>query len=283
MVFPVSSGRGRRQRYLLALAASFVVIFIACGGFLAHRVAASTLSQAVKINTKVSRGNLVTLSSSQEAAGVLASVQNGNGLLGVVVENDDSLLAINPSHDTVQVAVGGTAPVLVSTLNGPVHSGDRISVSPIAGMGMKAEPGLPLVGYARSDLSAQTADVAERSVKDEDGSVKRVFIGFVNVEINVHTSDLQANAASASRLQTIVRQWTGRDVSLVRIIVALVITVVTLITLSILTYSSIYGSIISIGRNPLAKLSIFRTLRSVLFLELVLGVVAAVLIIFLLR
>jgi hypothetical protein len=260
-----------------------VAVLFAAGGFLSHHVAASTISQAVKIGGTVSRGNLVTLSSSHEGTGTLASVQNGDGLLGVVVEADDSLLAIDPGRGTVQVAVGGTAPVLVSTLNGSIHRGDRVSVSPVAGIGMKSEPGLPLIGYARSDLSARTAITTERSIKGEDGTIKRVLVGFVNVEINVHTSDLQASNTPSSRLQTIVRQWTGRDVSLVRIIVALTITVVTLITLSILTYGSIYGSIISIGRNPLAKLSIFRTLRSVLFLELVLGLVAAVLVVLLLR
>lgn len=281
MVLLAVLGRGRRWYYLPVLVISVVVVLIA--GASLRSAAASTISQAVKIDGQVSRGNLVTLSQSQAGTGVLASVQNGNGLLGVVVEDSDSLLAINPAQGTVQVAVGGTAPVLVSTLNGVVHSGDPVSVSPVEGIGMRAGSGLPLVGYARSDLSAETPDVIQRSVKDKDGKTEHVFVGFVSVEINVHTGNLQANTGQASYIHKVVQRWTGHDVSTVRIILALVITVVTLVTLGVLTYGSIYGSIISIGRNPLAKISIFRTLRSVLFLELVLGTVGVVLVVFLLR
>jgi hypothetical protein len=58
---------------------------------------------------------------------------------------------------------------------------------------------------------------------------------------------------------------------------------VTVLALIILIYGSIYGSIISIGRNPLARYAVFRTLGGVLLMSVVMAIIAGSTIYLLLR
>jgi len=63
----------------------------------------------------------------------------------------------------------------------------------------------------------------------------------------------------------------------------MVVGLVALLSLVTLVYASIYGSIVSVGRNPLAKNAIFRTLGSVMVMAIITVTVACVTIYYLLR
>ncbi len=53
-----------------------------------------------------------------------------------------------------------------------------------------------------------------------------------------------------------------------------------MLALITLIYASIYGSIVSIGRNPLAKYAVFRTLGSVLGLAALTAAISCLIIFF---
>jgi hypothetical protein len=78
-------------------------------------------------------------------------------------------------------------------------------------------------------------------------------------------------------LQRLGQQIAEKQVSPIRIYHSLAITAVSLITALIVIYSGIRNSIISIGRNPMSKKSIFRALLEIIltsFLILIIGLFA---------
>jgi hypothetical protein len=269
--------RIKQQRLKLYMTAWCLLLLVLC---VPGMVSAEAISKAYRIEGNPTNGSLVSLDASKPGTGHLANIENSTDLLGTVVGRDDSLLAIDPADDKVQVAIGGEAPVLVSTVNGDIKTGDMISVSPLTGVGMKAGPGVPVIGTAQADFTARSTGATTRQVTDKNGGTETVSVGFVPVKIQVNNSP--NNAESLNSLQRIVQGLTGRVIPTVRIILSLVIAVITLITLTTLIYGSIFGSIISIGRNPLAKSDILKSLRSVLVLALLLALVAGVALVLLL-
>jgi hypothetical protein len=180
------------------------------------------------------------------------------------------------------VATTGTASVLVSTLNGDIKVGDQVAVSPFNGVGMKATSGSKVVGLAQTDFNGGTAGATTDEVTTKDGHAHSVKVGYLRVNIALGTNSSVASG-NVNGLQKIVQSITGHTVPTIRIIISLAVAVIALLALITLVYASIYGSIISIGRNPLAKYAVFRTLGSVLGLALLTSVVAGITIFFLLR
>lgn len=256
------------------------------GVFMVARVAAATanLSHAYHASTDLRKGALVSLDPSRANTVQLANTNNAARLLGVAVSTNDSLLAVETSNGLAQIATSGTANALVSTLNGEIAVGDQIAVSPFDGIGMKAAPGSRVIGLAQIAFKMGTPGAGRQSVTDRSGHKYQIAIGYVPVEIAIAT-DSPGNSAGAqlNSLQKVAASLTGRTIPTVRLLISLAVAIVALATLLMLVYAAIYGSIISVGRNPLAKHAIFRSLRGVISMILLIGVVASSTIYFLLK
>ena len=146
---------------------------------------------------------------------------------------------------------------------------------------MKAPVGSRVIGLAQTAFGTESTEGVKREAINKDGKKSAVNVGYVRVAIALGT-----NAASKqdnlNSLQRVVRSITGRTVSTLRIVASLVVLLLTFTILVTLIYSSIYGGIVSIGRNPLAKYAVFRALGSVLGLAIGVVVVAGILIFLLL-
>lgn len=244
--------------------------------------ASANLSHSFHATSTIAVGSLVSSDTTRSDYVVLANTDNGAHLLGVAVKPSDSLLAVDPSNTTVQVATSGVASVLVSTLNGPIKVGDQIAVSPFGGVGMEARPESEVIGVAQSAFNTSSSGARTESVTDKQGQSHSISVGFIRLTIGVGLAPSSAQAAQ-NGLQRFGQSLTGHPVSTVRVVISLVIALAALAALIVLTYSSIYGSIIAVGRNPLAKNSIFRTLSLVLAMSLGLALLAAAAIFFILR
>jgi hypothetical protein len=244
-------------------------------------VAASSanISHAYHSNQQIRKGSLVSLVSGQSDRIEPANVTNGDRLVGVTVPSQDSLLAVDPSSDTTQVATDGTVNALVSDVNGDIKSGDQVAVSPFNGVGMKADPGSRIIGLAQTSFSGQTGSTSQQ-VTDRSGKSHTIKVGYVRLGLAIGTASADS---SLNGLEKLAVQLTGHKVSIIRLVLSLIIGIVALVLLVSLTYGAIYGSIISIGRNPLAKFAVFRTLRSVIAMVVFTGVLAGLLIFLLLR
>jgi hypothetical protein len=243
----------------------------------------ANLSRSYASDTKIKDGSLVTLDNKQTDFVAPADTTNGERLVGVAVSQKDSLLAVDPTDGAIQVATSGNANALVSTLNGDVKIGDQVGVSPFSGVGMKAEAGTRVIGVAQTPFNKNTQGATAKQVTGKDGKTTTIYVGYVRVSIAIGSSDAADDSAHLTKLQRLVKSVTGREISSARIIVALVIATIAILSLIVLVYSAIYGSIISIGRNPLAKFAVFRTLGSVMAMVMLIAVLATLTIFFLLR
>lgn len=244
--------------------------------------ASANISHSYSSTGSIPNGSLVSLDPNRSDYIQLSDSGNGSRLLGVAVASDDSLLAVDATTGKVQVASSGTVSTLVSTLGGPVNVGDEIGVSPFGGIGMKAVPGSHIIGLAQTGFDKSSAGAVTRTVTDKNGKSSQLAVGYVRVGIAISTDSVATNA-QLNGLQRLALGLTGHSVSTVRVVISLIVGLTGLLILITLIYSAIYGSIISIGRNPLAKYAVFRTLSAVVGMALLTATVSAATIFFLLR
>jgi len=272
----------RVRRYLRRLLASTPLLLII--GLPAVSAASANISRSYQAASNIPNGSLVSLDSAHQGFITLANSDNGAKLLGVALPSQDSLLAIDPGNTTVQVALSGTVTTLVSSVNGAIKVGDQISTSPFAGIGMEALPSSHVVGVAQTAFSDTTPGAETEQVKDKDGKTHQIKIGFIRVSIAVGTgASTSGGGSQANFLQRIIKALTGRTISTTRIVLSIIVTLVALVSLITLVYASIYGSIISVGRNPLAKNAVFRTLSMVMVMAIITVAVACITVYYLLR
>ena len=247
--------------------------------------ASANISHSYGSSVTITTGSLVSLDPLHTNYVVPANTNNGLQLLGVVVNSKDSLLAVNSSSDigTIQVATNGTASVLVSDVNGDINVGDHVSVSPFNGVGMKAAEGDQTIGLAQSAFSSKVTGATLERVTDKAGKITEVNVGYLSLGISIGSVPTPTGSNRQNILQRIVKSSTGRSVSTFRASLALIITISAGVALVVMIYASIYGGIISIGRNPLAKFAVFRSLFSVLGIAGLTALVASATIYLLLR
>ena len=242
----------------------------------------ANISHSYTASGDIPNGSLVSLDSQQSNYVQLADSSNGPRLLGIAVASGDSLLAVDASTTKTQVATSGTANALVSTLNGNIGVGDLVGVSPFGGVGMKAMSGSSVIGLAQATFSAKTVGAQQRQIKDETGKTQQVWVGFVPVSLAVGTDTAPAGGAMLNSLQKIIKSLTGRTISTARIIISLGVAFIALVVLVAFIQASIYGGLISIGRNPLARHVLLRALVYITGMALLTTAVAGITIFFLL-
>lgn len=280
--------RGWYNRNHMRVAGRFRLILISVGalvcliGLSPAGASSANISHSYHATTAVQEGSILSLDPDKTDFVQLANVTNGSQLLGVAVNSDDSLIAVDAGESTVQVATSGTASALVSTVNGDIKVGDQIAVSAFNGIGMKAKSGSHVIGLAQTDFNSGSAGTT-RQVTNEAGVSKDIRVGYVRLAISITVNNTSSGVPQPNALQKLAKSLTGHQVSTLRIVLSIVIAIVALIALISLIYGAIYGSIISIGRNPLAKHAVFRSLGSVLVMIVLTAGIAAASIYFLLR
>jgi hypothetical protein len=273
----------RRGRYLRVFltGVGFILILL---GLTSAGASSANISHSYQASTIIKNGSVVSLDPKRSNYVVPANTTNGGQLLGVVVVGNDSLIAVDPNlPGRVQVATNGSATTLVSTLNGDIHVGDQIGISPFDGVGIKALPGSRVIGLAQTAFNADTPGATSKQITDKKGASSSVEVGYTQINIAIGTNATVLSAGNLNSLQKAAKTLTGHTVSTARVAISLAVALVALLALVTLIYASIYSSIVSIGRNPLAKYAVFRTLSSVLGLALLTATVACVTIFFLLK
>jgi hypothetical protein len=240
----------------------------------------ANISHSYNSSSNITNGSLVSLDPNHSNYVEPANTDNGQQLLGIAVASNDSLLAIDPGPNSVQVATSGTANSLVSTLNGNISVGDQVSVSPIEGLGMKAAQGDYVIGLAQTSFNSSTEGAIQQQIKDKSGKTATVSVGFIRLGIAIGTGSTNSGN-QLNGLQQFSENLTGHVVPTVRVLVSVIIAAVTFIALVTLIYATIYSGIISIGRNPLAKYAVFRSMSSVFGMVILVAFVSSVTIYFL--
>lgn len=223
---------------------------------------ASSIAQGFETDDPgVVSGALVSLKSGTGNTIELSTSENIDRILGVV--GQDSLIELSNGVGTVQVVTTGEAVALVSDINGDVKTGDKITASPIAGVGMRALTSTMVIGSAQANLSE--ADTETRSVTDRDGAKRSVRIGAIPLHVDkvFYEAQQDENSFVSPALQDFANSVAGRSVSPIRVMVAGFLILFVSVTVVVLLYSSVRSSIISIGRNPLSESAVRKSLLQV--------------------
>lgn len=224
-------------------------------------------------------GTIVQLTGTGASKVTTATNKNLNQMYGVVV--DPHLLSLTLSNSSLTnetyVATSGTYDVLVSNQGGAIKAGDYVTLSSVDGVAMKAGTDEPTVfGRAAAGFSGKTG-ISTITLKDTTGSTAQtVTLGEIPVAISIQRNPNKKSTKTnvPPILQRIGQAIAEKPVSPVRIYLSVAVTVLCIIIAITTLSSGIRNSIISIGRNPLSKKSIFRGLLEIIltsFLILIIG------------
>lgn len=220
---------------------------------------AAAISQGFTTSeTNVAAGALMTMKTGSTSTVELANTERVERLIGVV--GDNTLLELGDQSENVQVVTSGVAQVLVSNANGEVRAGDKITASPIEGVGMKAVQSVQVIGIAQADLNS--SQIQTRTVQAADGSQVQIKIGKIAVQVNVtfYVAPDDRSSFLPAFLQDFANAVSGREVSPVRVMIAALILILAFVSIAVLLYSTVKSSIISIGRNPLSEKAVRKSI-----------------------
>jgi hypothetical protein len=237
----------------------------------ADNSASQSIAQAFKIakGDEITTGALVSTQAKDPKTVELATTSTAGRLIGVV--DTYPLLVISDNEEGAHVVISGTTYILVSDINGPISAGDKITASPIAGVGMRATIDSQVVGSALGGLTIKSTQT--RTIKDSHGSSRMVHIGMVPLQIGIAFYQAPGSNFLPPFVQRVANAITGRNVSLTRVLVSSLLILISFISITVLVYTVTRSAMISLGRNPLAAHDIRRSLYQAL---VVAGVAAAV-------
>jgi hypothetical protein len=240
--------------------------------------ATTPISQSYTSSEKLSLGSIVSIRDNTSDQVMAATSSNVDGLIGVVINAENSLLSLSSTKDNqVQVATNGTLQVLVSDINGDIVRGDHITASPISGVGMKATGNTRIVGTAQGSLGEAKGN-KQSSYTDKDGVKHSVILGQIPVLINVSYYFKEPDKTLVPpALQNLANTFAGKTVSTLPIIISSIIFIITITVVTSIIYSMIRSSIISVGRNPMSQSAIYRDVIQLSALVLVIlgiGIIA---------
>lgn len=252
------------------LAAAGLLLLIIAG--LTHVLAAQTLTQGYSSDQPLERGMLVLINKKDTKKVEPVTVDTEDQMHGVVVGANDAPVTLSSQGQNIFVATTGHFEVLVSTQNGPISIGDYIVISALQGIGMKADTTQAIViGKALTAFDGKNGAISSAKIKDSTGADKTVAISRVTVDINVARNPLAKPLSD--NLPDVLRKVSSsiaqKPVSAARVYTGLVVVLVTAAVCGSMLFAGIRTTITAIGRNPLSKKSVIRSLIQVILSGLI--------------
>ncbi len=245
----------KRHIALLVLAVCCALLYLAP---LAEASSSQTIAQDFQASSgsQIAAGALVSTKPGDSRSVELASTDTAKRLVGVV--DKDPLLVISGSSTEVHVVLSGTTSVLVSDINGPIGASDKITVSPIAGVGMRASSDSQIVGTAQIKFDGSKGQ--SKAIKDTKGASHTVHIGYIPLQVGVAYYQAPGSNFLPPFVQRTANSVAGRPVSLVRLLASGILLLISFVGITVLLYISTKSAMISLGRNPLAAHDIRKSL-----------------------
>jgi len=251
-----------------------IALFGICTAGIVH---AQTVTQAYQSDQLLQQGMIVRTTPNDTSKVEAVSQKTIDDMLGVVIPSSDAAVALtNPeASNQVYVATSGQYDVLVSTQNGPISQGDYITISSLAGVGMKAETSQQLViGKALTSFDGNNPETTATLTTNK--GKKEVGLGHVPIEVTVAHNPLyekEQDAGVPKILSKAAELVTNRPVSAFRIYAGLVVFILSIIVAGCILYAGVRSGMTSIGRNPLAKKTIWRSMIQVTIMALIVFVI----------
>ena len=240
---------------------------------------AQTVAQGYSTASTLQYGQIVQLVAKTSGKVEALTQSNSSKMFGVVINPNASVLSLSQtgSGQQVYVSTSGNYPVLVDNENGAIYSGDYVSVSTVAGIGDNAgSNNITVLGKATSNFLGSNDSLGQVNVKEANGRTATLQIGTVTVSINITSNPLHQ-----SNILPIISRFgqnvTNKSVSTIKSYLSLLILLASFIIAGVILYAGIRSSITAVGRNPLSKRSVMRSLAQVIitsFTVVIVGVFA---------
>ena len=239
--------------------------------------------QGYAADQPLDNGTIVLLTGKDSNRVKVATQAEMRQMFGKTVDRNQLPLTISNEglQNEVYVAVSGTYNVLVSTQAGSIAAGDYVTLSSLNGIAMKAGTEEKTVfGRAAGAFDGKGITLGTAPLKDKSGKTSQtVTLGSIPVTIDIkrNPNDKSTKANVPEPLQRLGEAIAEKEVSPIRIYLSMGITLISLLAAIVVLYSGVRSGLISIGRNPMSKKSIFRALLEIVLtsvLILIIGLFA---------
>ncbi|MDB5169033.1 MAG: rane protein of unknown function [Candidatus Saccharibacteria bacterium] len=263
-----------RRLFALSLLALVLVPGLSVPAFAASKTPAATpkedISQAITTSysgdSSIQVGIIVKLK--DKTVGTVEPLQEADAekMLGVVVAPDAAAVTLTPETGNKQqifVATSGRYDVLVSNQNGIINPGDLVTISAVTGIGMKADENqAQTLGKAVSGFTGTQNVISKVTLKDSLGHQTTAAIGRITIDISIMHNPLQQKATDflPAFLAHAATTVASKRVSAARVYLGLAILMVSGFVTANIVYSGVRSGMIAVGRNPLSKKSIIKSL-----------------------
>lgn len=237
------------------------------------------VTQSYSADPSVQMSMIVQLKDKDGSTVVPLSNKNDKNILGVVIPASSAAIVLTSAAQEKQqvlVATSGKHGVIVSNQNGPIKVGDYVAISAIDGVGMKADKSQDqVIGKAADNFTGTSNVIGSVKVKDVLNKESTVALGRINIDINITHNPLTQKTVDfvPAFLSGVAVAISGKPVSVARIYLSTVILIVTMLLAGNMLYSGIRGGMIAVGRNPLSKKSIIKSLTQTVLAGLIVFVV----------
>jgi hypothetical protein len=184
-----------------------------------------------------------------------ARISQSSNVIGIAVDAQEGAITIASSGSQIYVTSNGEVEAYVTDLNGEIKKDDKLAISPVRGVLMKAEGESGVIGTALADFDSSLAE--EISIKEGDAT-RQARLN--KVKIALHVGQNQNGGETTSYLERLGKSLTQKSVSELRILAALAIFVILLVIEGGLMYGAVSGAVNSLGRNPLSHRLIYKAL-----------------------
>jgi hypothetical protein len=244
--------------------------------FLSMDVYAQSVAQSYIADTPLQPGMIVQLASDQKRVKPVTQ-SDASKMLGIVVQPNDTPLSLTEegAGENVYVATTGTYHALVSDQNGPIKKGDYLIVSSLEGIGMKVNDSSQyVVGKALDNFDGKNSVLSSTTVKDDKGGSHTVNFGYITTDISINRNPLlKVRSTTSSSVPSILQKASdsiaNKPVTPIRVYASLAVLILVAIIISVTLYAAIRTSITALGRNPLARKSIFHNLMSIVLVAII--------------
>lgn len=251
--------------YLVFGISAFALLSI---GFVVPALAQLEVAETYDVPAGAGDGDILSYS---ENGIVLSSKENDEKIFGVI--QTDPLVAYRRQDNTgMPVVRSGTVDVNVTTVNGPIKTGDLVTSSVIPGKGEKSNISGYIVGVAMQSFGETDGEEIDYNPPAGTGQAKKIRTGNINVALKIEYSEI-TTARSTNRLFDAINaaffrnvQDPERFVNIVRYLLAGLAVAISFIIGFFTLARTMPKGIEALGRNPLAKNTIqFGIILNIIF------------------
>lgn len=244
-----------RKFWLMGVAASLSVFVILSSSQAWASIAQGYVSRDGELTTGMAAAYS---GDGQETLVVRTNGSNSDKFVGIVTTETSNLVTLKNEQSNVIITTSGEAVAYVSDLNGEIRHGDYLVASPLQGILVKAALDDSFVlATALEDFQAEKANTTTVETVNNESKTTKITA----IKINVGPQKIgDTSPKTLSFLQVIGEGIIGRTINSWQVATVLIIFLLLLVVEGSLMYGAIHGTIIALGRNPMAREAVYRQL-----------------------